>query len=141
MKSRSIILIILVVVSIQCATDKSGPDDIVRFDTYLRSLDKIDTPFKYNTREGLGRRSENYDSVLFARYKHIGSVAPHGKLGQSDSLIKTIEVIIGDIVVPVLMIYNRNGVKIDSLNPLDKAGGDIGYSSDEYVTMTSASSL
>jgi hypothetical protein len=123
----------LSIVTIQCTKDKPATQSADNFTTYLESLDQIDIPFEFNTRDGLKGQSENYDTALFSKYKHAWSVAPYGRIAQSDDLVKTIEVVIGDMVVPVLMIYDKTGVKLDSLNPLDKAGGDIGYQSDEYV--------
>jgi hypothetical protein len=135
MKAKILLFTILAAVAIQCTKHKATTETDDRFTTYLASLEQIDFPFEFNTRDGLHVRSKNYDSTLFPIYKYAGSVAPYGRLPRSDNFVMTIEVVVGDIVVPVLMIYDETGVKIDSLNPIDKAGGDIGYESDEYVTI------
>jgi hypothetical protein len=133
-KGVPILLAILVLMAGQCSSDRESTD-AKAFRSYLTSLDVINVPFEFNSKKGLKGGSVNYDTALFAKFKHSWSARPYGRFEQSDSITKIIEVINGDIPVPVLMTYNQNGVKLDSLNPFDTDQEDFTDESNKFVSV------
>ena len=127
--------ILLTTILLSCSTNKDTNlnND---FQTYLNSLDKLETPLTFDTRSNeIPVRSQNYDTTLFKKYKHTWSVGPHGKIFENDSIIVLVDISPRDVVVPILTTFNQHGEKLDSLNPWNKSGGDIGYESYEFVTI------
>jgi hypothetical protein len=118
-----------------CSTNKdTNPKN--DFQTYLRSLDKLETPLTFDTkRNEIQVLSQNYDTTLFKIFKHAWSMGPHGKIFENDSIVVLVDISPGDVVVPLLTTFNQHGQKLDSLNPWIKSGGDIGYESYEFLTI------
>jgi hypothetical protein len=127
--------ILLTLVLFSCSTNKdTNPNN--DFQTYLKSLDKLETPLTFDTkRNEIQVLSQNYDTTLFKIFKHAWSVGPHGKIFENDSIVVLVDISPGDVVVPLLTTFNQRGQKLDSLNPWNKSGGDIGYESYEFVTI------
>ncbi|HEV8513958.1 MAG TPA: hypothetical protein VGQ59_11810, partial [Cyclobacteriaceae bacterium] len=61
---------------------------------------------------------------------------PYGKVYQSDKFIAVIAIGAADIVMPVLVTFNKEGRIIDSFNLYQTAGGDIGYYSTNITRLT-----
>lgn len=116
---------------------KEHPTKSNTFETYLKSLATLPTPLHFSTTDdGLADLSPTYDSALFSRYKHVWAYRPYGKVVYEDSTTVVIDIVIGDITVPLLTTFDREGNKVDSLNLFARAGWDIGFASDEFVTLT-----
>jgi hypothetical protein len=47
-----------------------------------------------------------------------------------------VEILAGDVVVPLLRTFDREGRPLDSLNPYSKSGVDMGFECYEFVTVT-----
>jgi hypothetical protein len=126
--------IILLTFLISCSTSKernTGDD----FRKYLNSLDNLEVPVTFDTKNDLKVKSRNYDTTLFQLFKHAWSMGPHGKIFEGDSIVVIVDITAGDVLVPLIMTFNQQGQKLDSLNPYDKAGADMGYESYEFVTI------
>lgn len=121
-----------------CSTEKekSASEDKNEFTAYLKSLDELETPVTFDTkRNQIKVRSANYDTSLFKIYKYAGAMGPHGKIFENDSIVVLVDIVVGDVVVPVITTFNQRGQKRDSLNPWKKSGSDIGYWSYEFLTV------
>jgi hypothetical protein len=107
------------------------------FQIYLNALTDLKTPLVLSTQNELGEISPDIDSLVYARYKHHGASRPYGLLFRNDSIVMTVDIIVGDILVPVITTFNQSGQKLDSLRLYQKAGWDLGLEADEFVTITS----
>ncbi|GHM98930.1 hypothetical protein WSM22_04200 [Cytophagales bacterium WSM2-2] len=132
---------IVVVILLSC----SSPKD--EFRNYLNSIETIQAPSNLEA-ELRKVRSKNYDTVLFARFEHDkgkDSRKPHGKLFENDSIILIIEgtdlssiggAVGYQLVDPILFTFDREGHKLDSLNPYSSfSQTEYGYQCTEFVTL------
>jgi hypothetical protein len=133
---RYLIIIIWTLMLVSCSRQKEvkSTND---FATYLGSLDSLETPVKFDTKTELKSKSERYDTALFKKYKHAWASVPYGKIFENDSIVVLVDVGVGDILVPLITTFTQQGDKLDSINPYDKAGADMGYLSYEFVTINS----
>ena len=134
MTMRYLTILLIAVVLNSCTTDKNKKADD-NFKTYLSSLDKLETPVRFDTKNELKARSRNYDTLLFKKFKHAWSMGPHGKIFDNDSVIVIVDITAGDVLVPLFTTFNKQGQKLDSLNPYSRAGIDMGYECYEFVTI------
>jgi len=70
--------------------------------------------------------SERFDSLGFDKYKHVWTTRPLGLLFNDKENIVTVDLSIGDDgLVPFLVSFDKNGTKLDSLGPYDRARQDV----------------
>ncbi len=131
---RIITSIFIVTFLLACSTKNATVDN--DFEQYLESLDLLQTPVSFNVKRGLKAKSLNYDKALFKKFKQEWSVGPQGKLFDKDSVVLVVEILAGDMVVPLLRTFDREGRPLDSLNPYIKSGVDMGFECYEFVTVT-----
>lgn len=113
-----------------------GENAVREFSWYLKSLDTIPIPFTHYSLESATTFSPNFDSIDYQRYKHSWGFAPSGIVSRTDSIIVVMELVAADIsVVPLLVSYNMEGVKIDSLSFYTSSGYDAGYKGVEYLRL------
>lgn len=87
------------------------------FEKYSNQLEQLATPLVVKTIEYPGKRAlGNYDSILFEKYKLHDAQTPYGKIFDDDSTTGIIYTLAGDVGVPVLVMYDKAGTKIDSVN-------------------------
>ncbi len=107
------------------------------FVNYLTTLEQIPLPFKYNPLGKLPELSKDYNKQAFEKYNYFGSSKPLGILFNDAKTVTIVDCSIGDNgLVPFLTTYDKKGIKIDSLAPFQKSGGDVGYFAVEYLTIT-----
>ena len=95
-----------------------------KFQSYLDSLNEIETPIEIDINSNLNY-SNNFNESLFKLYKHIYTFRPVGVLYKSDSTVTTMEFSLADNgLAPFLITYTLQGNKIDSLNVLGESGED-----------------
>lgn len=134
MKHLTIICLLIMLFS---CDKKQHPTKSNTLKTYLNSLTTLPTPLHFSTTDdGLADLSPAYDSILFTKYKHIWAYRPYGKIIYDDSTVAVIDIVIGDVVVPLLTTFDQQGNKVDSLNLFARAASDIGFVSNEFVTIT-----
>src|SRR5437879_12004861 len=105
------------------------------FQRYLSSLDSLKTPIIFNTQTQLGDFSKKFDSALFKKFKNQWAFKPYGKLFVTDRIAVTVDITAGDILTPILMTFDSEGNKLDSMNLYKSAGQFMGYESNELVTI------
>jgi hypothetical protein len=133
---KKIILFFVLLILISCAVKNTQERGDQLFSNYLKTLDKIDLPFHHSSVGEFPELSKKYDSLGFAKYKHVWTSKPLGKLFETDSIVVLVDLSIGDNnLVPFITTFDRFGNKIDSLGPYEKSGGDIGYQAVEYLTI------
>src|SRR4051812_80337 len=102
------------------------------FEKYVEQLKSLPTPLVVKTIEYPERAAlENYDSSLFEKYKLSTAQAPYGKIYDDERTIGIIYTVAGDVAVPFLVMYDKSGRKIDSLNLFQNASG-VGIESEVY---------
>ena len=111
------------------------------FERYLNSLQEIKLPVSFDTKTDLITYSPAFDTALFSKYKHQDASAPYGRLAVKDSVITIIEIVPGDVLIPLICTFDMAGNKLDSLNPYNKAGADMGYESYEFVTLNKSNEI
>jgi len=105
------------------------------FKNYKTSIHQIPFPISFNTMNYPNKKIEsNTDSLLFEKYKSQDANEVFGKLYENDQSVGIIYTVYGDALTPILMTYNKDGSKIDSLNLFNKASG---YNPEQetYVTI------
>ncbi|HEX6171524.1 MAG TPA: hypothetical protein VFZ33_17685 [Chitinophagaceae bacterium] len=131
---RLLTIILLGAILSSCSTSKKDEKDD-DFKRYLSSLETLQTPVTFDTKNGIYARSKDYDTTLYKKFKHAWAFGPYGKIFENDSVVFTVDITAGDVLVPLIMTFDQRGHKLDSLNPYEKAGSDMGYESYEYVVI------
>lgn len=118
-------------------TPKESSQQYTPFEKYIHSLEKVQLPFRYSSREELNPDEQlPYDPTEFERYKQTWAERPLGLLKTTHDFIVTVDLVVGDHgYVPYLMCYNRSGTKVDSINAFAHAGVDMGYVGHEHITI------
>lgn len=118
-------------------TPKESSQQYTPFEKYIHSLEKVQLPFSYSSREELNPDEQlPYDPAGFEQYKQAWAERPLGLLKTTQDFIVTVDLVIGDHgYAPHLMCYNRSGTKVDSINAFAHAGVDIGYVGHEHITI------
>jgi hypothetical protein len=107
------------------------------FEKYLGTIGTLQTPVTFDSKTGIHTGSkQKFDSVLFLKYRHRWALKPIGKILHGDSVVLILDLVIGDVVVPILTTFDKKGIKLDSLNPYSRAGVDMGYECYEFGTIT-----
>jgi hypothetical protein len=103
-----------------------------QFDKYVGQLESLPTPLILKTIEYPEiKGQQNYDSALFTQYKLNDAQSVYGKIYDDDKMTGIIYTVAGDIGIPVLVTYDREGSKIDSVNLFSNASG-FGLESEVY---------
>jgi hypothetical protein len=106
------------------------------FKRYSKQLEQLPIPLVVKTIEYPERKvSGNFDSALFEKYKLYEAQAPYGKIYDDASTTGIIYTVSGDVGVPVLVMYDKAGRKVDSLNLFQNASG-FGLESEVYERVT-----
>ncbi len=117
MKKRLTYLIGLLLI-VSCATK---PND---FKNYLSQIKPIPTPIKFWTIGYTDKKIENkVDERLFEKYKSVYANEIFGKLYENKQTAGIIYTVYGDVLAPVLITYDKQGNRIDSLGLFDNASG------------------
>jgi hypothetical protein len=132
---RLLTIIFTWTILVSCSAKKQTNTDN-DFKRYLNSLELLETPVSFDAKRGIKVRSQNYDTGLFKKFKYNGSVGPQGKIFDRDSVVMIVEILAGDFVIPLLTTFDQEGRPLDTLNPYDKSGVDMGYECYEFVTVT-----
>lgn len=104
------------------------------FKTYTGQIKTLQTPITFRTIQFLDNPpSNNIDKFLFDKYKYAGADNVYGKIYESDKFVGIIYTVNGDVLLPVLVTYDKHGNKIDSLNLFEKASS-FNLESEIYVT-------
>jgi hypothetical protein len=120
---------LLVITALLIISCKNQPSD---FQKYVNELESLNSPLVVKTIEYPERdASKNYDSALFEKYKLADAQAPYGKIYEDDRTIGIIYTVAGDVAVPFLVMYDKSGRKIDSINLFQNASG-VGMESEVY---------
>ena len=105
------------------------------FKVFKSNIPLISFPISFNTIRYPNKKVQfNIDSSLFEKYKSQDANEIFGKLYENEKSVGIIYTVYGDALTPILMTYNKEGLKIDSLNLFDKASG---YNPEQetYVTI------
>ena len=106
------------------------------FEKYTSQINTLPTPITFRTIEFSDNKApDNIDEVLFDKYKYTDANNVYGKIYESKKFVAIIYTVNGDVLVPVLVTYDKNGNKKDSLNLFDNASG-LNLQSETYVTST-----
>lgn len=112
---------LLLIIALSLYGCKSQHDE---FKKYINHLDSLDSPIVFESiKYPEGKKSEKYDRGLFDRYKLQNAQSAYGMLFNDGKTVGVIYTVAGDINVPVLVTYDKNGNKIDSLNLFQNASG------------------
>lgn len=113
---KKILIILLSITIFSCSQDKK------EFPEYLKTLDVLEFPFKFDINSNMDA-SKSYDSTLFQKYKHVWTYAPFGIAFKTEGVVGIIEYSIADNgLAPFLITLDNQGNKIDSLNILGNTG-------------------
>ncbi len=106
------------------------------FKKYVGQLETLKTPISFGTmRFPEQQTKKTYDRDLFLKFGNLTAHEVYGKVFEDEKSIGIIYTVIGDINVPILMTYDKQGNKIDSLNLFENASGfDVVSETYEYVT-------
>lgn len=103
------------------------------FDKYLSQLESLKTPVTFKTIQYPERKTaDNYDTALFEKYKLNEAESAYGKVYSDETGAGIIYTVPADVAVPVLVTYNKQGNKIDSLGLFENASG-VGLETEVYV--------
>jgi hypothetical protein len=106
------------------------------FKEYISSVKQIPFPISFNTSKYADRIMNNKaDSLLVEKYKPIDANEIFGKLYENEESVGMIYTVYGDAITPILMTYNKDGMKMDSLNLFENASG-YNPEKETYVTIT-----
>ena len=113
------------------------------FSNYINSLPQLNLPLAINSEsESFPEPPAGFDTLGFQRYKSQYTVQPVGVVYTNDDYYAVLEYGVGDYsAIPQLMVYNREGVKLDSLNPYKVSGHDMGYHANETVEFSPSSRI
>ena len=112
------VFFITILVILGCSNRESD------FDKYLDQVERLPTPLIIKTIEFTGRTSSQLiDTILFEKFKILDAQTVYGKIYEDNNFTGIIYNVPGDISVPVLVTYRKNGEKIDSLNLFKNASG------------------
>jgi hypothetical protein len=106
------------------------------FDTFTGQLETLQTPISMATmRFPEKQTSKTYDKELFQKFKYSTAYEVYGKIYEDDKTVGIIYSVIGDINVPILVTYDKQGNRIDSLNLFENATG-FDFESETYEHVT-----
>jgi hypothetical protein len=106
------------------------------FHEYSRELTRLQTPLVLKTIEyPPGNVSSQYDSVLFKKYKFHDAESVFGVVYAEKDYTGIVYTVSGDIAVPVLVTYDKNGKRVDSLNLFGRSTG-FGLDRETYERVT-----
>jgi hypothetical protein len=94
---------------------------------------KIPLTFRSDREFGSPKISDDLRARLMASDDGFN---PYGKFYQTDKFIAVIAIGSSDIVIPVLVTFDKKGKIIDSFNLYQTAGADIGYYSTNITLLT-----
>ena len=104
----------------------------------LEKLPKLRTPLTFRSdKQFTSDSSLTRNDELIEKIQMIDpAFNPYGKIYQTNGFIAVIAIGAADIVLPILVTYDKKGNIIDSFNMYPDAGGDMGYYSTNIVTLT-----
>ena len=129
---KKLLLIIFPLVLFSCKKDK--PKEAL-FQRYINSVESVALPISFYSQGELETISDGYLEAGFKKYKQAWATKPYGKAFVSDAFIAVVEIVPGDVLVPVVATYSLSGAKIDSLNPFMGGGFDMGYQATVLATI------
>src|SRR5690348_2090237 len=108
------------------------------FQKYSEQLSTIKTPVSFQAMKFPEELiSKNYDPELFKKFKFSSAYEAYGKIYEDDKIVCIIYTVVGDMNVPVIVTYDKQGNKIDSLNLFEKASGfDFDKETFVYITLS-----
>ena len=122
--------IIVFFLFVSCATHTND------FRTYASQIETLPTPLTFRTTEFFDQKlKDKIDESLFNKYKYAYADNVYGKIWDTDSSVTILYLVNGDIITPVLVTYDKEGNKIDSLNLFENASG-FNLEKETYVTAT-----
>jgi hypothetical protein len=106
------------------------------FNRFVGQLETLQTPISLGTMRFPERQtSQAYDKELFRKFKYSTAHEVYGKIYEDDKAVGIIYSVIGDINVPILVTYDKQGSRIDSLNLFENASG-FDFESETYEHVT-----
>jgi hypothetical protein len=118
MKNFIPVLFLLICFGCSQSHHNSLPTDEVPFSEYVNSLDKVSLPFTCACApDYFANKTPKYDSAGFAKYKSVDANHPYGAVIFGPDNIVTINLVAADYcVAPILISFDKNGKKLDSLD-------------------------
>lgn len=106
-----------------------------KFSIFLSSIPDLKFPFITNSSEEL--RAAFYPDTIYKDFIDDSSNGIYGKIKVNDSIHGVIFLLPGDILFPLLVMYNASGEKIDELDLVHLPGGSDGYNANgsSYLVM------
>lgn len=103
------------------------------FEKYVSQLESLKTPITLKTIQYPEKKVvvDNYDTALFEQYKLRQAESVYGKVYYDQTGAGIIYTVPADVAAPVLVTYNKEGKKIDSLSLFQNASG-FGLESEVY---------
>jgi len=118
---------------ISCSPSTNKKTDI-NFGDYLKTLDTVPLPFEHScSGPNFPQLSAHFDSAGFVKYKDADCARPLGILFNNKVNTIIVDLSNGDAcVVPILVSYDKDGHKLDSLNLYGHSYDDTASSSMPY---------
>jgi len=105
------------------------------FKKYTEQINKLQTPIIFRTIQFSDNPPSNkIDKILFDKYKYADANEVYGKIYEGDKFVAIIYTVKGDVLVPILGTYDKNGNQIDSLNLFQNASG-FNVQSETYISL------
>lgn len=130
MRRYLILLVILAGCSKPSATQKET--DLMGL---INGLPTMVTPITFNSDKPISSDPQVGQVVIDQLQKLIPGYGLIGKLFETENFVAIIGVVPNDTGSPMILIFDRNGIQIDSYLLYETAGGDMGYESKNTVTI------
>ena len=106
------------------------------FSAYISKIETLPLPITVRTLgNSLHVEETKIDQKLFKKFKHIYADNVSGKIYETETGVGILYIVYGDAQTPVLVTYDNNGHKIDSLNLFRNASG-FSPTAETFVTVT-----
>lgn len=113
------------------ATCSNHPSE---FNLYVSGIKALPTPLTFKTINDQNRVQGIVSENLFLKYKYAYADNIYGKVFENEKFSTILYSVNGDVLTPVLVTYDVNGNKTDSLNLFENASG---YSEDSVTFVSS----
>jgi hypothetical protein len=101
----------------------------------LMQLPELKVPLTFRSNKEIPGM-EMSDSLIHQIQSIEPRLNPYGKIYETEKYIAIIAIGASDVLIPVLVTVDKNGVVIDSFSMYQAVGGDIGYYPTNIVTLT-----
>ncbi len=126
--------LILVVILTSCSKPSATQKETELVEL-INGLPIMATPITFNSDKPITSDAQVEQHVIDQLQKLIPGYGLIGKIFEGENFVAIIGVVPNDTGSPMILIFDRNGIKLDSYLLYETAGGDMGYESKNTVTI------